>query len=282
MKEKLEVFETKEFKVNKMSPKLFNYKLYATSFFCLLALTLYLLNFLHFPALCLILFGALWNFFVDINTFLAFVLSILVGLLFSMLAIIDGLYVNAILYTLYYIPLQFIVWITNPKERDMSIKKDKKLSLNTIYYICIVFVLAFSVGFAIAININNEILLLFDAIAACMLGLSAFLQSYMYREYYVVRIVAVAMSIILWAVVYNVHVFSMGAIGMIILYSMYLVVDILSYIFWIKSSEAYDKEAVEELSEDGKKKLVQQKVEEYNKLLKEVQNGSGNDEGINA
>ena len=49
-----------------------------------------------------------------------------------------------------------------------------------------------------------------------------------------------------------------------------------------KSSEYGKTVGKPELSEDGKKKLVQQKVEEYNKLLKEVQNGSGNDEGINA
>ena len=144
------------------------------------------------------------------------------------------------------------------------------------------FILAFAVGFAIAVSIDNQILLLFDTITACMLGLSAFLQSYMYREYYLVRIVSVAMSAVLWGVVFSVQVFSMGALGIVLLYLMYLFVDVASYIFWIKSSVPYDKDFVEELDEHGRKKLVQEKTEEYNKSLRAVHAQENEDKGIDA
>ena len=115
-----------------------------------------------------------------------------------------------------------------------------------------------------------------------MLGLSAFLQSYMFREYYSVRIVSVILSIVLWSIVLNVLVFSMNAIGMIILYSMYLVVDILSFISWARASVPFDKDAVEELDEKARKKLVQEKVEEYNKLLYITKITSKDNDDINA
>jgi len=282
MRQKLDKFESREYKVNKVSPILFNLRLIVTSVFCLIALTLYLLNYLHFPVLCLIVFGAIWNFFVDINTFLAFLLSLIVGVLFSMLAIIDGLYVNAMLYIFFYIPLQFVTWLVNPKEKDMSIKKDKKLSGDNIYYISIIMILTFAICFAIVININHEIFHVLDTIVACMLGLSAFLQSYMYREFYVVRIASLVLSIVLWAFVLYTNVFSMGAIGIILLYSMYLILDILAYVFWIKSSLSYDKEAVEEIDQKGNKKLIQEKVEEYNKSIKDVKSFYIDDGGIDA
>ena len=142
--------------------------------------------------------------------------------------------------------------------------------------------LAFAVGFAIAITIDNQILLLFDTISACMLGLAAFLQSYRYREFYIVRIVSVAMSIVLWSVVFDIRVFSMIAIGMILLYTMYLFVDIISYIYWLKTSVPFDNYAIEEVDEESTKKIVQQKVQEYKKMIESVKEGKIDDKGINA
>ena len=178
---KSRLYDKRYEKINRESKWLFDAKLTITCLFSLIALTLYLLNYINFPAVCLIFLGAVWNFFVDINTLFAFLLSILVGFLFAMFAIIDGLYANAVLYVLYYIPLQFVIWLTNPKGRDMSIKKDKKLSKDNLYYICVAFILGFAVVVAVAVCMENEILLFFDAFSACMLGLSAYLQSYMYR-----------------------------------------------------------------------------------------------------
>lgn len=277
------IYEKRYQKINRESKWLFESKLIVTSIFCLIALTLYLLNLVHFPVVALVFFGAVWNFFVDINTFLAFLLSVIVGFLFAMLSVTSGVYANAILYIMFYIPLQFVVWITNPKARDMSIKKDKKLSFDAVYYITIAFVLSMVILVAVTIHIRYEILLFFDVFSACMLGLSAFLESYMYREYYYVRLSALIVSIILWSLVLNSLVFSMSAIGMIILYSMYLVVDTLSFIAYMRASVPYDKDSVEELDENARKKLVKEKIDEYNKLLdavKETKNDE--DRGVNA
>ena len=189
---------------------------------------------------------------------------------------------GAFLYVVFYIPLQFVVWVSNPTGRDMSIKKDKKLSKDMVYYICVSFLVVMALFIFVTINLENSTLLFFDSFSACMLGLAAFLQSYMYREYYSVRIIAVVLSIVLWCIVLNMMVFSMSAIGIIILYLMYFVVDILSYISWHRASLPFDHDAVIEIDEKAKKKIIQQKIEEYNKQLKEVRFNSDDDKGINA
>jgi len=61
-----------------------------------------------------------------------------------------------------------------------------------------------------------------------------------------------------------------------------LILDILAYVFWIKSSLSYDKEAVEEIDQKGNKKLIQEKVEEYNKSIKDVKSFYIDDGGIDA
>lgn len=277
----LNLYEKDYEKINKQSKLLFNARLIITCFACLIALTLYLLNLLYLPVLCLILLGAIWNFFVDINTFIAFLLSVVVGMLFAMLSIIEGLYANALLYVLFYIPLQFVVWINNPKEFDSTIKIDKKLSKTVVYYICLAFLSAFSIVSTLIINLEQEMLIFFDVFSACLLGLSAFLQSYRYREYYSVRILAVIISIVLWISVLHIVYFSMIAVGMIILYSMYLLADVVTLISYIRSRVPYDKEAVEQLDEKSKKKLVREKIKEYNEQLLETRMYSADDKGIN-
>lgn len=263
----------------KVAPSLFLARLIISSVFITVALTLYLLSFINFPALCLITAGALWNFFVDINTFLAFLLSIVVGMLYAMFSIIDGLYVNALLYTLYYIPLQFIVWIMNLDETDMSIKKDKKLSGNSVCYVLVVFVFSVVCCFAFALLQENQVLPMFDAISASMLGLSAFLQCLMYREYYFVRPIALVLALFLWAYVIFINGLSMGALTMILLYSMYFILDMLSLYYYLKTIPASDREAIEEIDNEGRKTLINERIKLYHKN-DGISKNDGNDGGV--
>jgi len=268
MEKVYKIFESKQRKIEKYSNDLFMCRFIVTTLFALAGLTLYLLNFINFPAFALIILGALWNFFVDINSILAFLLCLAVCLIYSMFAIINGVYISAFLYIFFYVPMQFTVCVVYGKEKDMSIKKDKKLGAEASYYICIIMVLAFMVLFAIALNEEYQILPFLDALVACLLGLSAYLQSFMFREYYWVRFVALALAIVLWIMVAITIGVSVGALAMILLYLMYLILDIISMVFWFKTNEVYDKEAVEEIDEEGNKSLVKEKVEEYNELIK--------------
>lgn len=257
---------TKEKREN-ISYKLYDVKLSITCAFTAIALTMYLIGLINVPAVILILAGALWNFFVDINTMLSFLLSLAVGFLFAFFAIKDGLYVNALLYTAFYIPLQFIVWITNLKTKDMSIKYDKKMTGSKIYYAIVAFVVCFVGLFAFAVITNRQVLPLFDSFACCLLGLSAVLQSYMYREYYFIRPFAILVSILLWTFTMLLNGVTVGSITVLTLYVMYFGMDLISMIFWIKTMPSQDKEAVEKIDSEGHKMLVKEKIDEYNEYV---------------
>ena len=247
-------------------------KLFVSLFFSFVALYLNLLGYINIACFFLIIFGAYWNFFVDINTFWSLLLCLLVCFLYSMFAAAEGLFVNAILYVMLYIPLQFVTWIVNIENKDMSIEKDKKMDGTAIFYVCLFFFFFFSLGFMFAMSHEFQILAVMDTFTACLLSLSAFFQSFMYREYYIIRPVAVLSAIILWVLVLILNGVTMVPITMIILYAMYLVMDIANIVYWIKTVPVVDKEVIENITEEGEKELdkeevikIQEAVDETNK-----------------
>lgn len=259
----------------RMSSRMFLTKLFVSLLFSFVALYLNLLGFINFACLLLIVFGAFWNFFVDINTYLALVLCLLVSVIYGMFSAAEGFYVNAILYVMAYIPMQFITWITNIDNKDMSIEKDKKLDGNAIFYVSLFIFFFFSLGFMFALSHEYELLAIFDTVTACLLCLSAFFQSFMYREYYIIRPIAIISAIILWSFAIVLNGFSAVSLTMVILYSMYLIMDIANIIYWIKTVPILDKEVIENITEEGEKELDKEEVikiqEEVEKINKEDQ-----------
>ena len=250
-------------------PKLLNSRLIITCIFSVMALTLYLAGFFNFPAVCLIVAGALWNFFADINSFFAFLMALVVGFIYGMFAFIEGLYMNAILYTAFYIPMQFITWISNIDKEDMSIDGDKRLFKKGFVYEYVALLLVV-VSLAVLCYFNNEITIsVLDAVTACLLGFSAVLQSYMFREYYYVRPFAVLAAILLWLAVVLINGFTMISFTMIILYLMYLANDLLTSACWRMTVNVVETEEVEGHDDNGAKILEKNKIEEYKKLMEE-------------
>lgn len=259
----------------KMSSRMFLTKLFVSLLFSFVALYLNLLGLINFGCFLLIIFGAFWNFFVDINTYWALVLCLLVSFIYSIFAAAEGFYVNAILYVMVYIPMQFITWITNIDNKDMSIEKDKRLDGNAIFYVCLFVFFFFSLGFMFAMSHEFELLAILDTVTACLLCLSAFFQSFMYREYYIIRPIAVLSAIILWSFAIVLNGLSAVSLTLVILYSMYLIMDIANIIYWIKTVPVLDKEVIENITEDGDKELDKEEVikiqEEVEKVLQEEQ-----------
>ncbi|MBR2908996.1 MAG: nicotinamide mononucleotide transporter [Clostridia bacterium] len=260
-------------------PKLLNSRLIITCIFSVIALTLYIAGFFNFPALCLIVAGALWNFFADINSCFAFILSLVVGLLYGMFAYMEGMYMNAILYTAFYIPMQFITWITNLDNKDMSIKNDKRLFKKGFVYEYVAMLLVL-VCLAVLCYFNPFMTLsVLDAVTACLLGFSAMLQSYMFREYYYIRPFAVLSAILLWVAVILINGFSMICFVMIILYLMYLTNDLMTTSYWRFTVNVVEPEEVEEQGDNGSKTIEKEKIEEYKKLVEQENNKNSTDGG---
>ncbi len=262
-----------------VTPKIFTIRLFVTSLFMAIALGLYIAKIIGLPGLLLILFGAIWNFFVGFNSMAAFMLSIIVGILYGMMAFSEGLYINALLYTVFYIPLQFAVWLLYMDADDVRVQSSRRLSGSGIYYTVLIFIYAFTVCFIISIFQEREELNVADAMVSCLLGLSAYLQSLRYREYYTVRPLALVASTAMWIYVAVMHPNSPVAIAIVLLYIYYLVLDLTGLYKFIDNEEEQKRakernishaETVERLEEY--RQLEQKDLEEKDKA-----SGSGED-----
>ncbi len=247
--------------------KLFFFRLIVSCVCLAVAFSLYFSGLINFAGVMLIIMGALWNFFVDINSLWAFLLSLGVGAIYSMFAVIEGLYINAILYMFFYIPLQFYIWIRYAGRKDMSIKRNRGLSPSQVYYYVIGFILVCACTFAISLNFETQTLNLFDAVSACLLGTCACLQTFMYREYYFVRPVALIVALELWIFAIVENGLSMGAVAMLVLYTMYLIIDAYTMYFWLGLTKRKEKQKLGNIVEEG---VLLQKLEEYNNLTNET------------
>ena len=156
-------------------------------------------------------------------------------------------------------------------------KSQNKKNNSFFYMIALIVVL---VSLSVLCYFNSEITLtVFDSLTACILGFSAFLQSYMYREYYLIRPMAVLMALLLWVLVIFVNGFSMISFTMIVLYLMYLTNDLLTSAFWKITVDVVEPEELELVTSEGKKVLESERIEEYKKLVELENKNDKNSKG---
>ncbi len=251
-------------KIRYARKELFTARLIVSCVFLTIALSLYFYGLLNLPGVLLIILGALWNFFVDVNTFWAFIFSLFVGAIYAMFAVVDGLYANAVLYTLYYIPLQFITWIKYGGIKDISIKNNKRLKGYQAYYLFVSFIYVFIICFIFTSTQNRQILPALDTVSACALALSAFLQSFMFREYYFVRPIALVLVLELWLYTIIQNGISYGSLACILLYIMYYILDCYSMNLWVDTTSARKNNHVAMVDENGL--IFKERIEAYSKL----------------
>ena len=253
-----------------ISPRHFMIRLVTISMFIAIALTMYFLGFINFACVMLITLGALWNFFVPINTYVSFVFCLVVCFMYSSFAIVEGLYANAILYFLVYVVLQYLVWVLF--SDDNTNIEDKQLSGNSSYFVICFIIIGFALAFAISIHTSKHILPLFDALSASMLGLSAFLQSFKYREYFVIRPIALILSIILWFFTGYENGFDGYSLTVMLMYIMYLVLDMIFIVFRINGFMPHKKQKVKDYQ-------TEIKVNNKKAILKQINNDLSNKDG---
>lgn len=218
-----------------LSPeKLFLVKL---MIFCLLsafALTLCFLNIVSIPCFIMIIAGGLWNFFGKINSYFGFSLCLITSIIAGLLCISIGLYSNAILHLFFYIILQLFVLILNMKGNTIFVRY-KRLNPRESYFVSLVFLLFAVSGFAISLCQNNMIIPAIDSVSATLLALSAYLHSRNFKEYYVIRPIALIMEIGMFVYLLAIGVVTSSVIAFVFLYSMYFVLDCLEHIFLFQS-----------------------------------------------
>ena len=218
-----------------MSPeKLFLVKLLLSCFSLAIGLTLYFIGIINFACLALIFAGVLWNFFAKINSYAGFSLCLVTCVLCGFESISIGLYAHAILYLVFYVLLELVVLILNLKGNTIFVRY-KNLSARESYYIVMAILVFFMCGFAISLCQNNMLIPAIDAVCASMLALSAYLHSRNFREYYVIRPVALVLTISMFAYLVAVGISNTVTISLLLLYVIYFVLDGVEHLFMLQS-----------------------------------------------
>lgn len=218
-----------------MSPeKLFFVKLMLSCFSLVIALTLYFIGIINFACLALVFAGVLWNFFAKINSFVGFGLCLMTCVLCGLQCIGIGIYAHAVLYLVFYVILELVVLILNLKGNTIFVRY-KNLSARESYYIVMAILIFFMCGFSISLCQNNMIIPAIDAVCASMLALSAYLHSRNFREYYVIRPVALVLTISMFAYLVSIGISNTTTISLLLLYVIYFVLDGVEHIFMLQS-----------------------------------------------
>lgn len=244
-----------------MSPeKLFAVKLMLLCVSLVFATTIYFIGIINFPCLLLIYFGALWNFFAKINSFLGLFLCLGTCVIFGFESISVGLYAHAVLYLIFYVALELFVLILDLKGNTIFMRY-KNLSARESYFIVLSMFLFFMCGFAVSLLQNNMIFPAVDAVCSSLLALSAYLHSRHYREYYVIRPVALVLTVSMFSYIIAIGFSNSALISMLFLYVTYLALDIVEHVFLISSKTRVRKSIRSMPLEDGVSLTVSETIE---------------------
>ncbi len=119
-----------------------------------------------------------------------------------------------------------------------------------------------------------------DAVCASLLALSAYLHSRNFREYYVIRPIALVLTIAMFAYIVSIGMASSVTISLLLLYVIYFVLDAVEHIFLIQSKFKVrhslrnvfaDESTVDEVE------IVPEKTEEQTNEQKPKKKGRGKD-----
>ena len=199
-----------------------------------IGVTLFAFDVVDLISLSIILFGALWNFFTDSNKLFACIMAFLMCVAYGFLAGSLKVYGHAFLHIMFYLPTQLIYYYESQKSEDNAVRKDKKLT--TSGYIGTVvsgWLMAFGLG--IVLYKIGDPFYIIDALSTTLLAVSVFLVNGKYREYYPVRICALVLALITWIVISIEVSFAGSSAIFILLFAMYIVMDIIEWIRWKKA-----------------------------------------------
>lgn len=205
---------------------------------CALVLDVVLLclGYCGFFEFSLILFGAVWNFFMRANKLFACIVAFVVCTIFAIVSIRLQMYGSAFLHICFYLPTQLIYFYENQKTEDVTIKYYKKLSIaGTIGVIASLWLFALCLAFVL--YEVGEPYYIIDSVSVALLALSVFLSNGEYREYWVARIIACGVSALVWLYVAINSSLAGGSLVIVLLFLMYMVMDTIKYISWLKNKE---------------------------------------------
>ncbi len=251
--------------VKKESEKFKLVKLLLVSCFSVVGLFFVLLGTCNWAEFILFELGMIWNFYLGLGKRVSLVLCFIVGMIYFFFACNFGLYANGLIYIACYIPFQLIATTKDYEEGDFIQIKKGITDWNKILFIIFFAVLCVSLClFDVA---NGSRFIIFDGLSASLLICSAILRNERYFEYYVFRIFALVMSIVLWIMVALEYGLT-GSLLIILMYFAYLIFDIINYFVQNKTYVNEYMVQSEKYTKIENVKIVEEKLKVYRKSEK--------------
>lgn len=249
--------------VTKESEKFKLFKILLVSIATTVGLFLVLAGFCNIAEFILLELGMLWNIYLGLNKKSALILGFIVGLLYFFFASNFAIYANGFIYVACYIPLQLIAVSSKDYEDGDFIQVKKRITdLNKILFVIFFGILCVTLVLFDA-NVGGKFIVL-DGLSASLLVCSAILRNERYTEYYIFRIFALIMTILLWigvAIEFGVT----GTIAIIIMYFAYLVFDVVNLIYQFKTYKNEYMLVIESYQKAQDDEKVKEKLKIYKK-----------------
>ena len=223
--------------------------------------------------------GMLWNFYSGLSRKISFLLCIIVAFTYFYICSKYAFYANALIYIACYIPFQLIaVSAKDYSDGDFVQVKKKITDMNKILFVIFFAIICVVMGL-FSWNIGGSFVLL-DTLSAALLVCSALLRNERYSEYYIFRVFALIMSIILWIGI-SMEYGSVGSVAIILMYISYLIYEIVSFVYYNASYKNEYMLVLEGYQLENDKKIIGEKLEIYKKSKasenkNQIENKKGN------
>ena len=238
------------------------FKLVLVSVFSLAGLVLLCCGVMNWVGLILLICGMLWNVYLGLDRWVSYAFSIVVGVLYFYFAVTFNVFANALIYVAFYIPLQLIA-ISKDYSEGSFVQIRKGMSPTNRLLFFMLFLLSSSVLILFSSNSGGRFVVI-DALAGTLLLCSAFLRNERYLEYYWFRMLALAMSILLWILVI-LEYGDVSAIAIVLMYASYMVYDATTYFVQHRTYVNQYMIQVELYKQIESQKEVKEKLKVYKK-----------------
>lgn len=250
----------------KKSDKIQMFKVVLSAVFLALAIFMFLLGQETLIGVLVLFVGIAWNLYTPLNNFYGLVLSVIMGVMYAIMCYGLGLVANAFLYLVYYVPMQFVAC---QNRGDTFILQNKTLNKSQSLFVLVYYVLFFVGIYVFSKSIGNGWVCLLDSASATLLAVSAFARNQRIKGYYKIRLIALGVSIFMWALIVSGSALYPGAVSALLMYVLYFIYDAVMYFYEKNSYNSVELEETEAKKEELAKQRAQKKKMEYEKLQKQ-------------
>lgn len=239
------------------------FKVVLSAVFLSLAIFMFLLGQETLIGVLVLFVGIAWNLYTPLNNFYSLVLSIIMGVMYALMCYGLGLVANAFLYLVYYVPMQFMAC---QNKGDTFILQNKMLNKTQSVFVLAYYVLFFAGIYVFSKSIGNGWVCLLDSASATLLAISAFARNQRIKGYYKIRLVALGVSIFMWALIVSGSALYPGAVSALLMYVLYFIYDTAMYFYEKSAYNSVELEKTEAKKAALDSKKSQKKKMEYVKL----------------